>query len=126
MSRRILLVFTAIAVTSLLLVACGGGGSSTGGGSTAPLTVTQTANEFKFDPPTITAAPGQTINLTVKNTGSVQHTWIQKDANVKLTIDPGKTATQTFNAPSKAGTYTYECDVPGHKEAGMTGQLIVK
>ena len=126
MSRRFVLVLAAIAVTSLLLVACGGGGGSTGGSSAGAQNVTASANEFKFDPATINAAPGQTINLTVKNTGSVQHTWVQKESNVKLTIDPGKTATQTFTAPSKAGTYVFECDVPGHKEAGMTGQLIVK
>ncbi len=127
MSRRSLVVLTAIALVAVLLAACGGGasGGSTGGGG-QPLNVTVTTTEFKFDPATINAAPGQTINLTVKNNGSVQHTWVQKDSNVSLTIDPGKTVTKTFNAPSKAGTYAIECDVAGHKEAGMTGQLVVK
>lgn len=123
MSRRTILLFAAVALVALALAACGGGASSGGGGS--PLNVTVTATEFKYDPATINAAAGQTINLTLKNAGNVQHTWVLAAANVKLTVDPGKSATQTFTAPA-AGTYPFECDIAGHKEAGMTGQLIVK
>jgi plastocyanin len=122
MSRRTILLFAVMAVVALALAACGGGASSAGG---SPLNVTVTATEFKYDPATINATPGQTINLTVKNTGSVQHTWALAAANVKLTVDPGKSVTQTFTAPA-AGTYAFECDIAGHKEAGMVGQLIVK
>lgn len=125
MSRRTILLFAAIAVVAVLLAACGGGASS-GGGSAAALNVTVTATEFKFDPATINATAGQTINLTVTNAGTIQHTWVLSAANVKLTIDPGKSVTQTFTAPATAGTYQYECDIAGHKEAGMVGQLIVK
>lgn len=120
--RPSLFLFAALAMMALLIVACGGGGGASGGAS---LNVTVTTAEFKFDPATINAAPGQTINLTVKNIGSIQHTWVLKAANVSLTIDPGQTVTKTFTAPA-AGTYSIECDVPGHKEAGMVGQLIVK
>ncbi|HEX7588651.1 MAG TPA: cupredoxin domain-containing protein, partial [Anaerolineae bacterium] len=108
---------------AVALAACGGG-ASTGGGAT-PLNVTVTTTEFKYDPATINATPGQTINLTVKNIGSVQHSFVFATANVKIIVDPGKSVTQTFTAPA-AGTYTFECDIAGHKEAGMVGQLIVK
>ena len=126
MSKRTIILLAVIALAALALAACGGGastGSSSGGSA---LNVTVNATEFKFDPATINATPGQTINLTVKNVGSVQHTFVLKEANVSLTIDPGKTATQTFTAPATAGTYQYECDIAGHKEAGMVGQLVVK
>ncbi len=124
MSRRTIILVAVIGLAALALAACGGGASS-GSSSAAPLTVTINATEFKFDPATINATPGQTVNLTVKNSGSVQHSFVIAGANVKLTIDPGKSATQTFTAPA-AGTYTFECDIAGHKEAGMVGQLIVK
>ncbi len=127
MSRRMIVLLAAIALVAVLLAACGGGasgGGSTGGGT--PLNVTVTGTEFKYDPSTINATPGQTINLTFKNTGSVQHTVVLPQANVKLTVDPGKSVNQTFTAPAQAGTYQFECDIPGHKEAGMTGQLVVK
>ncbi len=126
MSRRTIVFLTAIALVAVLVTACGGGASSGSAGGGAAKNVTVTATEFKFDPATIDATPGQTINLTVKNNGTIQHTWVLPQSNVKLTIDPGKTVSQTFTAPSTPGTYQYECDIAGHKEAGMVGQLVVK
>ncbi len=130
MSRRSIISFAAIALVAVLLTACGGGastgGSNSSGSTGQPLNVTVTGTEFKFDPATINAAPGQTINLTFKNAGATQHTWVLAEANVKITADPGQTATKTFQAPTTPGTYQYVCDIAGHKEAGMVGQLIVK
>jgi len=120
MSRRTMFLVVAVALVAVALAACGGGAASS-----VPLAVTVTTTEFKFDPATITAAPGQTINLTLKNTGSVAHTFVLAAANVKVTVDPGKTATQTFTAPA-AGSYDFTCDIAGHKDAGMTGKLVVK
>ena len=34
--------------------------------------------------------------------------------------------TTSFNVTLKAGTYTFFCEVPGHRPAGMYGQLTVK
>lgn len=115
----ILLVGLAIALS-----ACGGGASSSNNANAVNMTVTTT--EFKFDPATITVAPGQPINLTVNNKGSIEHTWVLKAANVKITVQPGKSETKTFTAPTTPGTYPIDCDIAGHKEAGMMGQLIVK
>ncbi|MFM8876138.1 MAG: plastocyanin/azurin family copper-binding protein, partial [Anaerolineae bacterium] len=36
-----------------------------------------------------------------------------------------ETSTLTFT-PSEPGTYKIICSVPGHLDAGMTGELIVK
>lgn len=124
MFRRSLLLVAAIAAVALFVVACGGGASSGGGGGNA-LNVTVTNTEFKFDPANINAKPGQTINLTVVNKGSIRHTWVLPSQNVKLTIEPGQTATKTFNAPTAAGSYDIVCDEAGHKEAGMVGKLVV-
>ena len=126
MFRRSLIFVAALAVIALAVVACGGGassGGSTGGGT--PLDVTVNLSEFKFDPATVNANAGQTVNLTVVNKGSVVHTWVLAAANVKMSVDPGKSATKTFTAPA-AGTYDIVCDEAGHKEAGMVGKFIVK
>jgi uncharacterized cupredoxin-like copper-binding protein len=40
-------------------------------------------------------------------------------------IDAGATGTVSFTAPA-AGTYTFICTFPGHYQAGMQGQLVVK
>jgi uncharacterized cupredoxin-like copper-binding protein len=39
-------------------------------------------------------------------------------------IIPKGTATTSFNL--KPGTYTFFCQVPGHRQAGMQGTLTVK
>jgi azurin len=38
----------------------------------------------------------------------------------------GETVDVTFAAPTKPGTYEYLCSFPGHYQAGMKGQLVVK
>jgi plastocyanin len=119
-----MVLFAAIALVAIALSACGGGAA--GGGGTGPLNVTITGTEFKYDPNTINAAPGQTINVTLKNTGSVDHTFVFAPANFKMTVGPGKSDTKSFTAPTAPGTYDFVCDVAGHKEAGMVGKLIVK
>jgi azurin len=38
----------------------------------------------------------------------------------------GETVDVTFNAPAAAGSYPYVCTFPGHFQAGMRGNLVVK
>ena len=123
MFRRPIVLITLVGLLAIALAACGGGASNAGSGGKD---VTVTATEFKFDPATINVSPGQIVNLTLKNNGSIEHTWVIKAINFKLTVASGKSGTKTFTAPTDPGTYPIECDVAGHKEAGMTGQLIVK
>jgi plastocyanin len=119
--RKTIFLLAIVALVAIALVACGGGSST----SSNPANITVTLTEFKFDPMNVTVSPGQAVNLTLKNTGSVDHTWVVVGTTVKFTVAAGKTTTQTFTAPA-AGTYVIDCDIAGHKEAGMVGQLIVK
>ncbi len=97
-----------------------------GGNSAPPLNVTVVATEFKFEPAVIAAAAGQTIHLALQNAGNVEHTWVLEAANVRIVAPPGKTESKTFAAPTVAGSYPIFCDVPGHKDAGMVGLLVVQ
>lgn len=126
MSKRTIFFIIAIALVAMALAACGGGAAGNSSGGSSPLSVTITATEFKYDPNVINATPGQTINVTLKNVGSVDHTFVFAPANFKMTVSPGKSDTKSFTAPSAPGTYDFVCDVAGHKEAGMDGKLIVK
>lgn len=103
-----------------MLMACGGSAPSDG----TPVTIV--AKEFKFEPTTITATPGQAIKLTLQNDGVIEHDLMIQAVGFKLTAQPGKAATKTFIAPTAPGTYDITCDVAGHKDAGMIGKLIVK
>lgn len=110
-------------VVALALTACGGGGSSTG---PQPLDVTLKAdNTFAYDQTTLSAKVGQTVNVTLENSGALEHTFLIDELGVNSgTIAAGQSGTITFT-PDKAGTYTYYCNVPGHKEGGMVGTLTV-
>jgi plastocyanin len=123
--RLAILVFVIVALAALI-AACGPGASGGGGGGGSnALNVTITATEFKYDPNTISASPGQQVNITLVNKGSVKHTFVLTEGNINISADAGQTATGSFTAPA-AGTYTFFCDQPGHKDAGMTGTLTVK
>jgi plastocyanin len=68
------------------------------------------------------APPGK-LTIEMPNKSGVQH---------DITIDgKGKgpvvaNGTSSFSATFAAGTYTFYCSVPGHREAGMVGKLTVK
>ena len=46
------------------------------------------------------------------------------DPNAKR-LAPGKTG-ELFWKFTKAGEFDFSCLIPGHREAGMTGKIIVK
>jgi uncharacterized cupredoxin-like copper-binding protein len=128
-------ILSAILIAALVLTACSSGGSSGG------TSITVTTTEFAFDPSNVTIPAGATVNLTLKNTGTVEHTWVVLKQGVRVTtatgLDPasiffsskveaGQSASFTFTAPATAGDYEIICDLPGHLEGGMKGTLTVK
>jgi len=105
----------------MALSACGTGG----GGGPAPLAVTITAKDISYDTTAITAKVGQAVTVTLNNTGALDHSFVIDELGVKLeNVKAGTTGTVTFT-PQTAGTYTFYCSVPGHKQAGMVGTLTV-
>ena len=110
-------IFLALALAAMMLAACGGGAQTTG--------LSLKAEDIKYDTTALTAKVGDEVTVSLQNTGALEHSFVIDELNVKLEkVQPGQTGTVTFTA-SKAGTYTFYCDVPGHKEAGMTGTLTV-
>jgi|SRR5579859_151310 len=111
----------AAAVALVLLAAC----ASATPAAPPPLVVTLKAQDLMFDQMTLAAKVGQPVTINFQNVGALEHSFVIDQLNVKLEhVQPGQTATVTFT-PTAAGTYTYYCDVPGHKEAGMKGILTV-
>jgi nitrite reductase (NO-forming) len=75
-----------------------------------------------FAPSTIKVNEGPVqINLT--NSEAMPHDFTIDDLDVKITVDANGTASGTFDAPP--GTYEIYCSIPGHKDAGMVGTLVV-
>lgn len=119
-TKRIALAGVALAVLGLVLAACGGGSSSSG----QPLSVTIHAKDIQFDTTSITAKVGQQVNVTYINDGALDHSFVIDGLVAEQTVAPGKTITFSF-APTAAGTLVFYCGIPGHKDAGMHGQLTV-
>jgi manganese oxidase len=94
---------------------------------TGASTVSLSLKEFALDPATLQVSAGSPVTVQVTNAGSAQHA-LSIDAGGKTyttsMIDPGSTATLRLPA-LQAGTYQMWCPVPGHKEAGMQGSLVV-
>jgi len=110
----------------LALVACGGGGGGTSSKDSVPTdALVVKAEDIKFDKKEYAAPAGQ-VTVAYESKGSVVHTLLIYDKdNVQvgeeLKVSPGETKVETFDLP--AGTYTMICNIPGHKEAGMTATL---
>jgi plastocyanin len=93
-------------------------GSPQGGG--ASNTIEQSpGGQLVFSPNTISVKTGAT--LTIKNVGSVPHTFTVTGQGIDITNDTGQTHQVTISLP--AGTYPFVCRF--HEGSGMTGTLTV-
>lgn len=136
--KKLMMVGTAVALVAVL-AGCSGG-SSSGPAKTIEVTAKNTAFSMKE----ITIEKGQPVKLVLNNQDGELHDWAVSKIEIKkaeahdggdshghgnkdlhVSAEGGKTGTVEFTA-TKAGTYEYICTVPGHKESGMLGKLIVK
>lgn len=144
----------ALVLASVALVACGGGSSNSsssttettggsettsegaagagkeegGGGSASTLEIEADPNgQLAFTTTEATAKAGK-VTIDFTNPQALPH-------DVKIESSSGEEigGTETVAEGSesatvnlKPGTYTFYCSVPGHREAGMEGTLVVK
>ena len=95
---------------------------------TAQMVSVQATDSLKFEPSSITVKAGQPVELTLSNTGQMQHDWsLDQGAAqpVRMVANAGQSATGTFTI-QRAGTYTFICSVPGHAAAGMKGTITAQ
>ena len=115
--------FVLVLAGALLLAACssssGGSGSSGSSASAATATKSVTISNFMFSPMSASVAPGSTVSVTNKD--SVTHTLTATGGQFN-TGDIGPGQTKTFTAPSKAGTYSYICNIHQY----MKGTIVVR
>ncbi|AKG22425.1 plastocyanin/azurin family copper-binding protein [Calothrix sp. 336/3] len=101
-------------------------------------------NDIKFFPNHLEFTAGKRYTLQLNNPSSLKHYFTAKDftdgiwtqkieagkVEVKgaihdVELKPGATAEWIF-VPMKPGTYNLRCTIPGHSEAGMTGDIMIK
>lgn len=112
---------------ALTLSACGGGGGETAdsgeaGTTEGALAVTGT-DSLKFEPASLEAEAGEvTVELTCE--AQVAHNFIIEETDDTV-AECNAGATDTGSVELEAGDYTFYCDLPGHRAAGMEGTLTV-
>ena len=84
-----------------------------------------TSPDMRFDQTTLEVQAGETVALRFDNPHVAPHSFDIDALNVHVPVAAGESGLIMFK-PTKPGTYTFYCDVPGHLEAGMKGTLIVK
>jgi plastocyanin len=83
------------------------------------------AFDIGFKEKDLKIGPGK-VTIQEVNTGATAHTFVLDGvaSGRKLSVPAGGATDQaTFDLP--AGSYTYYCDIPGHRGAGMEGKLTV-
>lgn len=153
--RWILLAVGALAAIALLSAACGdddddsSSGDDSTGSAVNEISMTM-SDELAFEPNEIEAKVGETVRLTIENTGTALHDFtvetievegvmaqgsnpaptgahgasMSSEYDLHVQIDGGTTGTLEF-MPMAAGEYEFRCTELGHAEGGMTGTLVV-
>jgi plastocyanin len=103
------------------------GAASEQSGSSSLKLAANPEGQLKYEPTTLTAKAGK-VSIDFENASPVGH-------NVTIASSSGAVVgeTPTFQGGSKTlslnlkpGTYKFYCSVPGHRQAGMEGTLVVK
>lgn len=137
-----------VAVLAVVVAGCSSASKPDSGGGTATRIEVQ-AGDFGFEPTELTLNAGQQYTLVFKNAGKTLHDWTVEDipaqavatdasaghdmdmttpagsGSLHVAADASKTSELTFT-PAQAGEYEYACTVPGHRELGMRGRLVVQ
>jgi plastocyanin len=83
------------------------------------------STEFKYAPAKIRVPFGRKVTLVLENTGAeTEHGLFVPALGFRLQAKAGEIARKN-TVFDKLGEYEFVCDLPGHRDAGMTGTLIV-
>lgn len=80
---------------------------------------------MSFAPQQLEVRAGEQVAFRLDNAHGAPHSFDVDELNVHVPVAPGAQSLLLFT-PSQPGTYTFSCGVPGHREAGMVGTLVVK
>jgi len=142
---KLLALFAVVALAAFGLAACGDDDEDGGGDTTAAATTTQETTgggaagestvelsspangDLAYDQTDVTAKAGA-VTINYDNPASLSHDVVVEDESGKELgktdlVSQGEASTTVDLRP---GTFTFFCDVPGHREGGMEGTLTVQ
>jgi uncharacterized cupredoxin-like copper-binding protein len=110
-----------------------------------PIAMQEEAGKMKFSPARVEVKRGEQIRFVLSNIGELDHEFVlaTTEENEKHAKEMEKNPDMEHDDPNakriapkkkneivwkftKAGTFEYGCLIPGHREAGMIGTIIVK
>ncbi|MYE32527.1 MAG: hypothetical protein F4X80_07750 [Chloroflexi bacterium] len=144
----------ALLVLAFLLTACPSGSGGDGGGSTptpsatpgptlngeAPVvTLKLDMRDIAYGAEELRAPAGAVFAIEFRNRGVIEHDFTidefagdasefaldNDEYDVHVLLDRGESATLLLRVP-QAGTIEFYCTIPGHREVGMEGVLVVE
>ncbi len=120
--------FISLSFAALGVAACGDGGHG-GHGANSPVAedgreITVTAEGLSFTPEEIEASVNEDL-VVVLTSGDGQHDFTIDHFGAHVVVGPGDTARGGFR-PTEPGRYEFYCSVPGHRDGGMEGVLVVE
>jgi plastocyanin len=83
------------------------------------------AQNVRFDRAEIHAKVGETVALRLDNRDTVSHSFDIDAFNLHVPLPASQSGAAVFK-PSQAGSYIFYCALPGHREAGMVGTLVIE
>lgn len=117
----------ALGVAATVLSACGAGHG--GHGANSPVAagareIEVTAAGLSFTPDELHAAAGEDIAIVLSSEDGL-HDFTIDDLDAHVAVGAGDTDRGGFRA-TEAGRYEFYCSVPGHRDGGMQGVLVVE
>jgi uncharacterized cupredoxin-like copper-binding protein len=112
--------------------------------STIEVSLSNSTDELKFFPDRLAFQSGKRYKLHLTNRSLQKHYFTAKDftdaiwsqkvdaGNVEIKGDirelelRSNTEADWVFVPLRSGTYRLHCTIPGHTEAGMTGEIVVR
>lgn len=113
----------AAGLLSISLAACAGDASGNVTENVEADVHVRGTDALKFEPSELEAEAGS-ITIALTSEGSLVHDVVIEEAgNTEVVEARGGTKVGTVDL--EAGTYTFYCSIPGHRNAGMEGTLTV-
>lgn len=93
------------------------GGEDEGGG---PAVFIAVDIAYEQAPPEVAAG---TVEMLLENQGTIEHNVVIEELDDEVVVEAAGGESDSGSVDLEPGTYTYYCDIAGHRAAGMEGQL---
>jgi plastocyanin len=115
-------VLMGAAITSLLAGLASAGAA--GVAEVPTVTGVMTAENFRFVESILQVRDGEVLGLFVVNNDDIGHSFDIDSLDIHVELPPNSTTAVAIQ-PTGLGNLEFFCSVPGHREAGMVGMIIV-